>query len=450
MIESAAMRHWMLGLGVGLWAAFVFGGVTAQTDDLAAEEVQVTNHLDLFGLEQSFAIGTLSNESADAYQNIRLSAEVYDADENLIGEGLGYLVRACGEALDADFALQPDQRAPFSVQLDLFEADVLIDRVEIIAQGETTPATLTAAAGDLPGITRLSSAEVVDVEWIDGDSLRYSSGCWRDVFTNRAWFEYHRSSGITEPITHPRAADVTDALRAAIRLDDPALFNRSFFSFAPGGRRAVYQTDLNTLATVEPDGSFVRVLYDELFNISLQGINWHKNSGTFLAYYHGGYGDEVRYLVANADGRQFSQHPMVALPSISVPGFAANGRGVVITTTGDAGTGYYLKPTTTDNLIPMFEAEPPGNNWPAPFYEITPEGSRWIYIARPVEGEARLQCYNPDSRQLHDLTALPLNLATDERGWLWLSPDNQTLALAANGLNGGLWWIDLTQFEACD
>jgi hypothetical protein len=33
---------------------------------------------------------------------------------------------------------------------------------------------------------------------------------------------------------------------------------------------------------------------------------------------------------------------------------------------------------------------------------------------------------------------------------MWLSPENTTLALAANGVHGGLWLIDLTRFEACN
>lgn len=440
------MRRWIIAVFLGLYAA---GLVSAQEENLIAEGIRLTSRLDAFGLEQIVAQGVLINRGDEAYRNISLLADVYDADENLIGEGFGYLVRACGEALVADFALQPGHQQRFAVQLDIFEPEAEIDRVDILPQAQATEPADSPEGDGLPGIRRISDAEVVELEWIDGDNLRYSIGCWRDVFTNRDWFEYNLSSGITEPATHPRAAEVTDAMREAIRLGDPMLFNRSFFSFAPGGRRAVYQTDLNTLATVEPDGSFPRVLYDALFNITLQGINWHKDSGTLLAYYHGGYGDAVMYLVANADGRQFSQHPTIALPSVIVPGFAANGRGVVIATTVDDVTGYYLKPTTTDATIPMFEAEPPGNNWPAPFYEITPAGERWIYIARPVDGVARLQCYNPDSQQLHDYTALPLNLASDERGWMWLSPDNQTLALGANGVNGGLWLIDLTQFPPC-
>lgn len=440
------MRRWFIVFCGALWAVRL---VTAQIENLTIDNIQTRTRLDAFGLEQIYAEGTLLNQSNDAFTNISLLAEVYDSDDNLIGEGLGYLVRACGEALVADFALQPGQHEVFSVPLDIFEPDTEIDHVEIIPQGEAIAPLDFSEPDEFPGITRISSAEVVEVEWIDADNLRYSIGCWRDVFTNRDWYEYNLSDGVSEYVIHPQAETITPQVRETIRLGDPMIFNRSFFSFAPGGRRAAYQTDLNTLVTIEPDGTFPRVLYEALFNITLQGINWHKNSGTFLAYYHGGYGDDVMYLVANADGRQFSQHPTAALASRIVPGFAANGRGVVIATTADGVTGYFLKPTTADNLIPMFEAEPPGNNWPAPFYEITEAGDRWIYIVRPVDGEARLQCYNPDSQQLHDYTALPLNLASDERGWTWLSPDNRALALAANGVNGGLWLIDLTQFAPC-
>lgn len=438
------MGRWITGL---CWVLFVTVAAAAQENDLTAEDIVIQTEVDAFGLEQPFAVGVLRNQGGDAYQNITLFAEVYDADDNLIGEGLGYMVRACGEAL-INYALQPEHAEPFSIHLDIFEPDIEIDRVAVLAQGEAIspaePAVIESGA-----ISQVTDAEVVDVEWIDGTNLRYSTGCWRDVFINRPWFEYNRSTDSTEAIPHPRTDAITGQMRELLRLGDPVIFNRSFFNFAPGGRRAVYQTDLNTLATVEPDGSFARVVFDDLYNITLQGVNWHKDSGAFVAYYHGGYGDEVLYLVAHADGQAFSQHPKVAMPSQIVPGFAANGRGVVIGTTVDGVTGYYLKATTNDFTIPMFEAELPGNNWPAPFYEITAAGDRWIYIARPVDGEARLQCYNPDSLQLHDYTALPLDLETDERGWMWLSPDNQTLALAANGVNGGLWLIDLTQFAPC-
>ncbi len=425
------------------------GSVTAQDVDLQVESVEVVTRLDAYGLEQPFADGVIVNQSNDSYENVSLLAEVFDTSDALIGEGLGFLVNACGEALLADFTLAPNARQMFSLQLDLFIPDAEVGRVEIFPQGTTTEAAIGVEADTLPGITQVTEREVVALEWLDEQNLRYSSGCWRDVFSNRDWYDYNLANGTEAAITHPRVEALTEQMLGLIELTDPLLLNRSFLSFAPGGRRAAYQTRLNTLVTVEADGSFRRVLYDQLFNISLQGINWHKDSGTFLAYYHGGYGDDVLYLVANADGRQFSQPPAVSLPSRIVPGFAANGRGVVIAATIDDVTGYFLKATTTDFTLPMFEAEPPGNNWPAPFYEITDEGQRWIYIARPVDGQARLQCFNPDSQQLHDYTALPLDLNTDERGWLWLSPDNQTLALGANGVNGGLWLIDLTQFPEC-
>ncbi len=419
----------------------------AQETDLVPTDVTVSLQVDSFGVERSMAEGMLLNQGKQAYENVDLLADAFDSEGTQVGEGMGYLERACGEAL-LDYALQPGAQAPFSVPLDTYEDGVEIDHVTVSAEG--SPAAPTAAPAEIEGIRRVSDAEVVELQWLDENSLIYSPGCYRDVFTNRPWFAYHLDTGESTPTEHPRASDVTPEMLRTLELSDPAIYNRSFLSFAPGQRRAVYQSELNTLFSAEPDGSFKRLLYDALFNITLQGINWHKNSGTLLAYYHGGYGDDVLYLVANADGRQFSQHPTLAIPSQIVPGFAANGRGVVIYTTIDGVSGYYLKVASNDFTILMFEADAPGNNWPAPFYEITPDNQRWIFIARPVDGEARLQCFNPDSKQLHDYTALPLDLATDERAWMWLSPEDHTLALAANGLHSGLWLVDLTQFEACD
>ena len=440
------MRRWFILICCTLISCVVF----AQEGDLAVDEVVTVNRLDAYGVEQPFADGRLRNNSALAYTNVNLLAEAYDSGGNLVGDGLGFIVNACGEALLQDFALQPGMSAQFEIPLDMIEAEATIDRVEVTAEGETTDPAPTPDQTSFEHITRVSDAEVVAVEWMDGALLRYSPGCWRDVFTNRPWIEYNMASGESQSIEHPRAGEITPLMLELTELTDPLIYNRSFFSFASGQRRGIYQTALNTLITTEPDGSFRRVVFETLFNITLQGINWHKDSGTFLAYYHGGYGDEVLYLVGNANGDTFSQHAYASLPSRIVPGFAANGQGVVIAATVEDVTGYFLKQTSNDFTIPMFQAEPPGNNWPAPFYEITESGDRWIYIARPVEGEARLQCYNANTGMLHDYTALPLNLATDERGWMWLSPDNTTLALAANGVHGGLWLVDLSAFPPCD
>lgn len=422
----------------------------AQDTGLIAQDTIIITQLDAYGQEIKVAQGLLINQGDTAFNNISLSAEVYDANGEIIGEGFGFPVKACGEGMLPDFTMQPGMSELFTVALDIFEPDSTIDRVEIISQADSIQADESALRPAFQsGITLVTGREVVSVEWVDNENLMYSSGCWRDVFTNRNWYEYNLRSGVQSPIEHPRAVEITDALLNQIDLTDPQLFNRSFFSFAPDQRRAVYQTDLNTLVTVEADGSFPRVLYDRLYNITLQGINFVQD-GVFLAYYHGGYGDNVLYLTANVNGQQLSQHPAVSLPSIIVPGISPNGQRIIIAAEIDGVTGYYLRATNTEFSELMFEAEPPGNNWPAPVYNITPDANRYIYIARPVDGEAQLQCFNPDTKNLHDLTSLPLNLETDERGWMWLSPDGSKIALAANGLHGGLWLIDLTEFEACD
>jgi hypothetical protein len=434
---------------IGLVFLIVIGSVSAQDINLVAEETVIVTGLDAYGQQISVAEGFLINQGDTAYNNISLTAEVYDESGDIIGEGFGYPVKACGEGLLPEFSLQPGLSQSFSVPLDIFEEEAVVDRIEIFPQADSIdPLGGTQAPSLVNGITQVTNREVVAVEWLDDNVLRYSTGCWRDTFNNRTWYDYTISTGIQQQTPHPRAGEITPTMLGLINLQDPVQFNRSFFAFAPGQRRAVYQTDLNTLVTVEADGSFQRVLFDRLYNISLQGINFGRD-GVFLAYYHGGYGDDVLYLTANVGGQQLSQHPTISLPSKIIPGVSPNGQRVVIAATINDVTGYYLRATNTESQELLFEAEPPGNNWPAPLYNITPENARYIYIARPVEGEPRLQCYNPDSRVLHDLMPLPLQLETDERAWMTLSPNGNTIALLANGLHGGLWLIDLTAFEAC-
>lgn len=93
-----------------------------------------------------------------------------------------------------------------------------------------------------------------------------------------------------------------------------------------------------------------------------------------------------------------------------------------------------------------------GNNFPAPLLIENPETEliSHIYVARLEAGEALLQCYNRDQNELHDLAPLPLNLADDERAWWWMSPDETQIALAADGVSGGLWLIDLSTLPACN
>lgn len=423
----------------------------AQVDGLQADELQVIASTDVYGLPTQTAVGYLTNRSRAAFASIVLYAEVYDAGGALIGEGFGYLVKACGEALLPTFALQPGMSEPFAVPLELF-GEGEIDRVAIIPQAVALAPDPTLQRPTAPdGVTEVTAREVVAVEWIDAQTLRYSGGCWRDVFTKRPWFTYDLNTRAVTARPHPRAGEVTAETLRALRLDDPAIFNRSFFSFAPNERRAVYQETLNTLATAEPNGSFRRVLFDQLYNISLQGINFLRPSGgVFVAYYHGGYGDSVLYGTATVDGQALSQHPALSLPSLIVPGAAPNGQRVIIAAAVDGVTGYYLRATNTNFSELLFEGEAPGNNWPAPIYDVPDTGDPRVYVARLVDGAPSLQCFNRVSRHLHDLTPLPLRLETDDRAWMWFSPQANQIALAANGVFGGLWLIDLAALPACN
>jgi hypothetical protein len=85
---------------------------------------------------------------------------------------------------------------------------------------------------------------------------------------------------------------------------------------------------------------------------------------------------------------------------------------------------------------------------------LNDEGDRvtQIYLIRPVDGADRLQCfYRPTDGEsrLIDLASAPLRLAIDERAWSFLSPDQRYIALSANGVNSGLWLIDLQALPAC-
>jgi|SRR5688572_22974037 hypothetical protein len=91
-------------------------GVAAQgSDDLTAEQVEVISGVDDFGQPVLTAVGQLINNSEErAYGNISLHAEAYDAEDTLIGEGIGVLVNACAVGLLPDFALQPGDAQSFS------------------------------------------------------------------------------------------------------------------------------------------------------------------------------------------------------------------------------------------------------------------------------------------------------------------------------------------------
>ncbi|MBC6937858.1 MAG: hypothetical protein DWB42_18795 [Chloroflexi bacterium] len=438
------------GLLLVICALITAGSAAAQDGGLAVEAVEILPELDIYGQEVWYAEGLLVNRGEDAYTGITLLAEVYDAADNLIGEGFGYPVNACLAGLLPDFALQPGASQPFATALELYEggADAIF-RVDVLPQAETT-APQPDEPAVIPGIMPVTRREVVSVEWIDAANLRYGVGCWRDLFAAWDWYEYNLDRDGEEAVLHPRAEAVANpAMLRQIGLTEPLLLNRSFLTFDPGGRRMVYQGELNTVVTAEPDGSFKRVLFDGLANRTLQGIYWLRD-GRFLAYYYGAYGDPVLYFTADVNGQTLSEAPENADPSLITPGASPDGARIVLAAEVGGVTGYYLKRAAYDGLDLLFEAEPPGNNWPGPLFRQDEDGTTVIYAALPVEGQARLACFNLQSRQLHDLSPLPLRLTGDARGRWWLSPDNRHVALAADGIGGGLWLVSLDELPACE
>lgn len=440
----------------------MFGKSAAQDLPLTTEALELTSRTDLYGQPVLYAEGQLINSSNEAYSAVSLQAIAYDTADNEVGEGLGYLVNACGAALFPDFTIQPGAGQTFVIPLELYEADAQIERVEITADGSLAEPMPPRAPSLLSGITQVSDSEVVNVEWIDSETLRFADGCWRDLFNQWRWSEYNLRTGVQTPLQHPKAALITEALRRQLGLLDDLYLQHSFLRFAPNDRRIVYQTELNTIITAEPDGSFKRVLFETLSDRTLQGINWLED-GRFLAYYYGAFGDPVTYFTASVDGQVFSEAPAETLPSITIPGASFDGDTIIFSTAVDGTTGYYVKPAAFPNAELLFEALLPGNNWPGPIYEEDADGARFIYLALPEtltpdsspsgSGEsvvAKLACFNRQSETLVDLSPLPLQLATDERAWWWPSPDGNMIALAANGVNGGLWLIDLNALPACE
>jgi len=441
-------------------------GLAQDDDGLTTEDVVISTETDIFGQEVHIAEGVLVNTSDDtAYAGIDLFADVLDAEGEVVGEGFGFPVNACGVGL-LDFALQPGQEQTFRLQLELFEdvpvqndeegdedagenVNDIIDSVEIFPEGVATEPSNNPQSDDLTGITQISTKEVVNVEWYGDDPLIYAVGCDADVFTAQQWYVYDFEEGQSRRTPHPDAQRVTNALLTQLGLTDPFFYNRSYLTFAPTSRRLVYQDDIQTLLTAEPDGSFKRLIYEDLSRRSLHGFIWLPE-GRFLAYYYGAYGEEVRYFTASVEGQRISADLYTVTPSMTVPGPTSDGARVVITTTVEDVTGYYLKDAFFPAVDLLFETDAiPGNNYPAPLY-TTDNGEPHIYIVRPVDDVPLLQCFNQNTGELNDLTALPLNLTTDDRAWTWLSPDGNTIALAANGVDGGLWLIDLPTFGGCN
>lgn len=428
--------------------------VFAQDDPtLISSNTQIGTQLDIFGEESLVVTGDLYNFGTDAYTNINVYVEAYDENEELIGEGFGFLVNACGTAL-LDYVMPPDHLQMFNAPFELFEA-AEVDSVKVVTE---------ASAVDVPeqpeiettGVYPIGDEEVVMVEWIDDDVLIYGVGCDEAVFTELAWRQYTISENDLISINHPDESFVTDAMvqQSGVTLIsqsgeyDPSLYNRSRLTFSPTTRRAIFQNDLHTVVSSEPDGSFKRLIHDGLHQYSLKGFLWTGNPGVFLAYYFGSYGEPVRYFTGNVEGNLLSARLEDVQPSMTVPGVTADGLYSVVGTTIDEVTGYYLQSSFYNTSELLFEADLPGNNYPAPLVVDTAD-NRLIYLVRPVNDIPTLQCWNRNNDELITLTALPFTLSTESRAWTWMSPDDSRIAVAANGTEGGLWWVDLSENRSC-
>lgn len=435
----------------------------AQTEPLVAENLQLETQLDAFGLESQILSGLLRNTGDDAFADIEIFAELYDADDELIGEGFGFVVNECGVAL-LDAPLQPDQSQLFQATVDLFMPDAEVERIEIFPEGDVTEPETAPDAEISDAVVRISRQEVVSVEWADdSQGLRYGVGCDGQVFTTYDWYQYDREADESEALdASPNEQFITDAFLQQTginqitqsRLDNPELFETSYLTFPTQSNRVVYQTDINTVITSEQDGSFKRVVHGVLSRYSLQGFNWSPE-GNFVAYYFGAFGEPVRYFTASASQNLISGLLPNNTLSATVPGLVNDARRVIIGGTfagagGEEITGYWLSSVITGQRELLFEVdELPGNNYPAPAYYLKDPSTRYIYVVRPIDGQATLQCFYREENELTTLTALPLQLGDDERAWTWLSPDFNTLALGANGVHGGLWLIDLNAFDVC-
>jgi len=387
-----------------LCLAAIFNFAAQEAPALVLLETAIGSQPDGFGGEAPVVIGEVFNHGAEAYKNISITVEAYDADEALIGEGFGFLVDACGTAL-LDFALLPGEVQPFSAPFELFAAgDVASVRVHAAAEAE---APVWPPQIDSPAVQLIARGEVVMLEWLDEDTLIYGIGCAGSVFTELDWRRYSVADHAVSEIEHPAAAMVTAemiersdaALITQAGEQDPALFYGSRMTFPPRARRIVYQNDLHTIFSAEPDGSFKRLIHDRLHQHSLRGFIWARQPGVFLAYYFGSYGEPVYYFTADVAGRMLMGRLEELSPSLTVPGLSADGLSAVVGWRREDVSGYYLDYAFGGSEL-LFEAELPGNNSPAPII-----AGDFVSVIQPADGAAMPQCFDRRTRELATLTA---------------------------------------------
>lgn len=418
-----------------------FAASAQDAPELILSNTRIETRPDGFGGEARVVTGEVFNYGEAAYRNISITVEAFNADEELIGEGFGYLVDACGSAL-LDYALPPGRTQAFEAPYEIF-APGEAARVKTMVNAEATaPPAAPLAESSLA--RQIAVGEVVMLEWLDEKTLIFGLGCDGAVFTELDWRQYHAPDHALTEIEHPDAHRVTPEMikRSAAAMVtqsgdlNPELYFGSHMTFSPTARRIVYQNDLHTIYSAEPDGTYKRLIHKYLHRHSLRGFLWARDPGVFLAYYYGVYGDPVHYFAAHVDGAMVTGLIDSLPPSQTAPGPSTDGVAAVVGRIEGDVSGYFWQTTYGGSKL-LFEAELPGNNYPAPI--VT---NREIYLIRPIEGAPTLQCFSWRTRELSTTSALPLRLTRRSRAWSWLSPGGGALALASNGVDGGLWWVD--------
>ncbi len=416
---------------------------------LTISEPALSQRVNAFGITEWVASGRVTNDGAEAYLDVVLEAEVMDSGGEVIGAGFGVLTDACGLGVLPNRALEPGESAPYTMALELDADDLEPAALTVTADAvPTTPAPVNPFL-TYPDITAVYEGDVARVEWTRQGALRFAVGCENDVYTEWEWFGVDVETGEYTAVDLPYPDVLDPVVLERLALEDDEDVRHARIAFHPDARRFAFQDPINLMLTAEPDGTFQRLVWDNLSRYSLQGYIWMPEE-RFLAYYFGAYGEPVRYFTGSIAGQNISAAVPDVRPSLIVPGPTPDGARVVLAQTVDGVTGYYLVSTTNpENQTLLFEGDAPGNNYPAPVFAPSADGPVHIYVVRDVDGQARLQCFDLTAERLHNLTVLPLRLADEESGWSALSPDGTLLAIGAEGRHGGLWLIDLTQYDAC-
>ena len=225
----------------GLQREPLFKASAQDAPELILSNTQIETRPDGFGGDTRVVTGEVFNHGEAAYRNISITVEAFDADEELIGEGFGYLVDACGSAL-LDYALPPGRTQAFEAPYEIFAAGEAA-LVKTMVEAEAT-APAAAPLNESPLARQIAAGEVVALEWLDEETLIFGLGCDDAVFTELDWWQYHAPDHALKQIEHPDAHRVTPEMieRSAAAMItqsgdlNPELYFGSQMTFSPTAR----------------------------------------------------------------------------------------------------------------------------------------------------------------------------------------------------------------------